>query len=279
MGHGGILQRLGHGHGGTGVVTHHGQHLHVTGKGGIKGDGQRHHLRVQLEGASSSGSPLASAMLSELKLIETLPDSASVVYGVVGGPIALPQVGVQLAENDPNGKLKTQLLGLPIGTIITDGVHTMRVASSAAFDLSGWDVNKLNLYLQHDCATQFSLQVLASSTETNGSTASTSKRIDVHLLEGRIVATPLAVNPYVSYINHTASQPSSAASALLTASAMRAEAGNAYGLNVPVMGGQANNPTPLDDGLSLEAWMKSLESSVGNAFFAEIERSSQRGRK
>lgn len=110
----------------------------------FQGNGQARKLRIQLEGGSDTRSAKA-AMLDALQLVETLPNSASVVYGFENSPIALAKIGVHPAEGD-SGTLKTELLGLPKGATLSDGSRTFKATrSNASLDLAGWNLEQLSL--------------------------------------------------------------------------------------------------------------------------------------
>jgi len=191
----------------------------------FKGDGKAHTLSVQLSNGTNT-TVARGAMIDALSLVETLPQSASTVYGFAGKAIALPKISDQLADNDPNGKLNTTLVGLPVGAIVSDGTHSTTINSTnTVLNISGWNLNTLALtlpqhYLTRDddsrdddrdnCgdgtssnSSTLNLQVAATSVEAadNGSMASTAKNVTVQLLTGQACTTPVGVNPYVSYVN------------------------------------------------------------------------------
>jgi hypothetical protein len=173
----------------------------------FKGDGATHTLSVQLTNGTDT-STLRGAMIAALSLVETLPQSAATVYGFAGSPIALPQISDQLAANDP-GLLVTTLLGLPAGAVVSDGKNTIKT-TGGALNLSGWNPGSLTLTMpvsdnqDNGCNTGvLNLQVVATSVESvNGSMAGIAKNVTVQLLSGQICATPVGVNPYVSYLNN-----------------------------------------------------------------------------
>ncbi len=182
------------------------QTLHYS----FKGDGAAHTLSVRLVNGTDTGTA-RGAMLDALSLIETLPQSASTVYGFAGSPIALPQISDQPAANDP-GQLITSLLGLPAGAIVSDGKNSLTLQNDdTPLNLTGWNLNSLTLSVPNDPETENShdnhrhtlnLQVIATSVEpANGSMARIAQNITVQWLSGQACVTPVGVNPYVSYIN------------------------------------------------------------------------------
>ncbi|WP_162084669.1 tandem-95 repeat protein [Sulfuriferula nivalis] len=181
----------------------------------FKGDGATHTLSVQLINGTNT-STARGAMIDALSLIETLPQSASTIYGFTGSPITLPQISDQLTANDP-GQLITTLQGLPAGTVVSDGKNSVTIkGDDTAFNITGWNLNSLTLTVStnqqagegednNNCTT-LNLQVVATSVESaNGSMASITKNITVQLLSGKACVTPVGVNPYVSYINNPSS--------------------------------------------------------------------------
>ncbi|WP_426107132.1 hypothetical protein [Massilia sp. TSP1-1-2] len=193
----------------------------------FKGDGLQHNVSLKLKGGSSTVA--ASAMIEGIRLIETLPDSATVVYGMQGTPIALPGVTAQLAAAD-GATLGLQLLGLPYGAVLSDGIHRVTAyVNNATVNLAGWDLSKLKVELDAGCGyndDSVLLKFKASSTvAANNTRATITRSFTVQQLSGCAVATPVGVNPYVSYANSTAVTTSSAMASAATVSALVAVAG------------------------------------------------------
>ena len=171
---------------------------------GFTGDGQTHTLSVQLINGTDT-STARGAMIDDLNLVETLPESAATVYGFAGQPLALPEISASLAANDP-GTLDITLTGLPEGATLSDGVHSVTTSEhTPAIDISGWNLSALSLTVPKDGEEDqrsFTLQVHASSHDTaTHSTASSTASVYVSLLAGDACATPVSVNPYVSPAN------------------------------------------------------------------------------
>ena len=249
------------------------------------GDGGTHTLSVQLINGTDTRI-LRGAMIDDLNLIETLPDSASTVYGFADSPIALPQISDGLAANDP-GLLATTLLGLPEGATVSDGSHSITIdGRTPAADISGWNLAKLSITVPHDCRDDnagFTLQVVATSTDAaTGSTASTTQSVTVNLLDGEACATPVGVNPYVSYVNrqpivrssgpvygsHVTASPLTplAGGYVITTNPGHNDGDDGDGDNNACDTGGDGNPWQPDmDGL----W-NSLSDSVSSALFSEL---------
>ena len=232
------------------------------------GDGSPQTLSVQLINGTDTSTP-RGAMLDQLSLVETLPDSASTVYGFAGRPIALPQVSDSLAANDP-GTLATTLTGLPDGSTVSDGVHSVSIDErTPTVDISSWNLANLTITVPHDDQqSPIIVNITATSTDPNGSTASTSESVTINLLDGAPCATPVGINPYVSYTNGTAISQST---------------GPIYPINVvaspltPLAGGYVITSTACDnagngnDGqFDMDGLWNSLSESVSNALFSEL---------
>ncbi|MFG6464951.1 hypothetical protein ACG04Q_25545, partial [Roseateles sp. DXS20W] len=92
------------------------------------GNGASRTVAIVLEGgdtlAAGTTVPLRSAMIDDIRLVETLPVGAGVVYGLAGGSIALPRIEAALANAAGGERLSVNLLGLPDGATLTDGVRS-----------------------------------------------------------------------------------------------------------------------------------------------------------
>jgi hypothetical protein len=234
----------------------------------FKGNGSPRSLRIQLEGGTDT-STAKGAMIDALKVVETLPNSANVAYGFVNATIALPVIGASLASGDDGASLKTELLGLPEGAVLSDGVHRVVVGCDMpVVDVSGWDLAALAVTPPRNFAGSIKLQVRATSAHAdNGSMATATRDLTVNVLSGAGCATPAGVNPYVSYLADTAVVASSASTAIVA------------GTFVPivedavVMAGIVGDSTVAASAEeSFEEWMRRLTGSVGDALMGELKR-------
>lgn len=238
----------------------------------FKGNGQPHTLRVQLEG-STDITTAKGAMIDALKVIETLPDSASTVYGFVNGNIVLPSITAQLAAGDTGATLKAELLGVPVGATLKDGTHTFKVTvANTNINLTGWNLAALVLIPPTSFKGAINLQVRATSTEAgNGSSATITRNLTVQVLDGTACATPVGVNPYVSYVNNTAVTASSQGSATIVVSPLVPVA-SSYIFGVPATQVAASvHADPTDSDKSMEEWMQGLSQSISSAFLKEMD--------
>jgi hypothetical protein len=241
----------------------------------FKGDGQAHSLGVHLMGGSSTVA--AGAMLEGVKLIEALPDSASIVYGMEDHAIALPGIVAQLANGDP-GNLALQLLGLPRWATLTDGTHTFTPTScNTIADLTGWNLAKLSVKLPYDWGwyddhAPVVLQVKATATDASSNTsASIVRSFTVQQLDGCACAAPSGANPYVSYVNNTANTTANLAATTLVVSQLVAATGS-YSVGVPAAQVAASlHADPTDSDKSMEEWMQGLSQSLSSAFLKEMD--------
>jgi hypothetical protein len=234
----------------------------------FKGNGSARTLRIQLEGGSDT-STAKGAMIDALKVVETLPSGANVAYGFVNGAIALPVIGASLASGDDGASLKTELLGLPEGAVLSDGVKRVVIGCDMpGLDLSGWNLAKLVLTPPRNFAGSIKLQVRATSLHPeNGSTATVTRDLTVNVLGGSGCSTPAGVNPYVSYLADTAAVATSQGSAIV-AGALAPIAEDAV-----VMAGIIGDLAPVasvDE--SFEEWMRRMTGSVGDALLSELKR-------
>ena len=212
-------------------------------------------------------------VIDNIDVIETLPTSATTVYGFIGGSIALPAIDARLAGNNANETLKTELLGLPVGAKLSDGVKTLTVtnANVNAIDLTGWNLAKLNVRVFDTSIDSFDVTVRSTTTESRyGSTVSTSKSLKVKLLEGTACANPVGVNPYVSYVNNTAVVTSGFANSNFSVSPLVATA-NSYNFGINTTQSIANTSAGMMDAdMTMEAWLQGLDKTLSAALMREM---------
>ncbi|HEV6968357.1 Ig-like domain-containing protein [Roseateles sp.] len=163
------------------------------------GNGQARRVAIVLEGgdAVAGGAvPQRSANIDDIRIVETLPVSAGLVYGLVDTAVALPAVAAALTDGFGGETLTLSLTGLPAGAVLSDGVRS--AAGGGAIDLAGWDLAHLSATPPAGFTGDLALTVTAASTETsNGARASVSQGFVVRVLPGKPVATPPGLNPFV----------------------------------------------------------------------------------
>jgi hypothetical protein len=248
----------------------------------FKGNGGAQTISIKLEGGAELSS-IKGAMIDNIDVIETLPATAMTVYGFVGGNIALPVIDARLADSNPNETLKTELFGLPVGARLSDGVKSLTVTSgTAAVDLTGWNMAKLNLSVFNASLNNFNVTVCTTTSESiYGSSASTSKTVQVQLLSGTPCANPVGVNPYVSYVNNTAVVTSSFGDGVgngvgngidsnPVVSALVASAGS-YNFGISAAQTAASVlADPSDSDASMEAWLQGLDKTVSASLMNQM---------
>ncbi len=236
----------------------------------FKGKGGAQNISIKLEGGADM-STIKGAMIDKIDVIETLPETATTVYGFIGGSIALPAIDARLAGNNANETLKTELLGLPVGAKLSDGVKTLTVTNANAIDLTGWNLAKLNVRVFNASIDSFDVTVRSTTAESlYGSTTSTSKSVKVQLLEGNVCANPVGVNPYVSYVNNTAVVTSGFTNNKVTVSPLVATANN-YNFGSSTTQSIANaSAGSMNADMSMEAWLQGLDKTLSAALMREM---------
>lgn len=207
-------------------------------------------------------------MIDALQVVETLPNSTSVAYGFVNGKVALPAINTRLADGDTEATLKTELSGLVAGSVLSDGVRQITVsASTTRIDISAWNRAALVVTPPSGYVGIMKLQVLATTTELgNGSTASNARELTVQVLSGTQCATPACMNPYVALAGTTV--PTVSSTVVLASSLADPD------VTSIVLGSVTNLAQPVglvDNGESMEAWLRRLSQSLGSAFDVQME--------
>lgn len=114
----------------------------------------------------------------------------------------LPQIIAALQDQDGSEQLQLELLNIPSQIVISDGTRQFVASSSnSRLDLTGWDLSQLSISIPQGYCQDIQLKVKVKATATEQSTgqqASTEQVINIRVLSGTAVATPVTVNPYVS---------------------------------------------------------------------------------
>ncbi|WP_157359932.1 tandem-95 repeat protein [Caldimonas brevitalea] len=181
------------------------------------GNGCEREISIRIEGGPTANHG-RGAMIDDIRIVETLPTGNHLVYGLAGTAIALPIVNASLTDTDGSETLKVELLGLPAGATVSDGTRSVTLTSAGSVDLSGWNLALLSLTPPAGCPGLLSLQVRATSTEaSNGSSTSVTQSLQVCVLGGTPVDTPVGVNPYVVLTAGTSSTTTAAATGTVSA--------------------------------------------------------------
>ncbi|MBC3875076.1 tandem-95 repeat protein, partial [Undibacterium flavidum] len=237
----------------------------------FRGNGGPQTVSIRLEGGADMSS-VKGAMIDNIDVIETLPKTATTVYGLVGGNTALPAIDARLTGSNPNESLINELLGLPVGARLSDGTRSLTVTSTTgAIDLTGWNLAKLSVRLADASVTSFNVTVRSTTTESlYSSSASTSKSFQVQLLSGSACTNPVGVNPYVSYVNNTAVLANSFANASLVVSQLVATA-SSYATGVSNTQRMASlHADTAESNASMDAWLQGLDKTVSATLMKEM---------
>ena len=141
-----------------------------------------------------------SVMLDAIRLTESIASTGNLVYVVAGSSNTLPLITAALQDQDGSEQLQLELLNIPSQIVISDGTRQFVASSSnSRLDLTGWDLSQLSISVPHGYCHDIQLRVKATATEqSTGQQASTEQVINIRVLSGTAVATPVTVNPYVS---------------------------------------------------------------------------------
>ncbi len=103
--------------------------------------------------------------------------------GIQGYLVPLPDLTVALTDTDGSEQLTTRIGAIPVGSTLTDGVHSFTaVAGNTSADVSDWDLTHLAVTPPAAYTGPLTLDVTATATEPNGSSASTSQQVTVNVL-------------------------------------------------------------------------------------------------
>jgi hypothetical protein len=179
------------------------------------GNGQARRVTIQLEGGNAlatSTATIRSANLDQIRIVETLPVSATRVYAIAGGSAALPQVLASLADTDGSEALVVAATGLPAGAVLADGTRSLTVGADGLADLSGWNLATLSLLPPAGFTGTLQIGLSASATEaSNQDAAVTLRSVEVIVLDGPAAETPASANPFVTPAGAAARRPAQSA--------------------------------------------------------------------
>ncbi|WP_461537953.1 tandem-95 repeat protein [Spongorhabdus nitratireducens] len=102
------------------------------------------------------------------KVIETDEDTA----------LSLPDLGLALVDTDGSETLTAEVTGAPAGAVLTDGTNTV-TSDGSAIDISGWNSASLQITPPADSSDDINLTFTATSTDSNGDTATTSESMSI----------------------------------------------------------------------------------------------------
>jgi hypothetical protein len=141
---------------------------------------------------------------------------------------------------------------------------------------NGCDGNGNNGGNSNNTGNTLNLQVVATSVEpSNGSMASIVKDVTVQLLSGQACATPVGVNPYVSYANSaSATQIVQPTTSQIVVATPLVPVSSSYAITLPITANTGSAAASVDDDLdaSMESLLERLSQSVGVALWKELSR-------
>ena len=113
------------------------QHAQVQ----FTGDGASHTLRIVTE-AEDREFGGRGMMLDNIALDQT----QSLNQGNAGSAIALQNIDAALSDSDGSETLQLTLAGLPLGTTLSDGTHSLTTSQTQPIaDITGWNTAKLSI--------------------------------------------------------------------------------------------------------------------------------------
>jgi len=114
-------------------------------------------------------------------LMDNINVSLATNTGVAGYYLNLPTIAAALADSSET--LTLAISGVPVGATLTDGAHTFTSTTGATVaDVSTWDTTHLVLLPTSDSSGTVALTVTATSTESDGSTATNSHAVTLSVL-------------------------------------------------------------------------------------------------
>jgi VCBS repeat-containing protein len=102
------------------------------------------------------------------------------VVGTEDNTIPLGTIAGSLNDTDGSETLALRIGAIPVGATISDGVRTFTAtAGTTSVDVSGWTLNAISFTPAANAAGTFNLTVSATSTDSNGSTATSQTALPV----------------------------------------------------------------------------------------------------
>ncbi len=87
-------------------------------------------------------------------------------YGLEDTQISLPQIGAALQDTDGSESLETlELSSLPVGSVVSDGTHSVTVGADGKASILGWDLSNLALLPPENFNGKIVVSVNASSVD------------------------------------------------------------------------------------------------------------------
>ncbi|HET7862982.1 MAG TPA: tandem-95 repeat protein, partial [Burkholderiaceae bacterium] len=142
------------------------------------GNGGTQTLRIVGESTSQEAGG-RGMMVDDIALTETVRLNAA----IEDGSAVLQGIAAALADTDGSETLVLTLLGMPIGSVLSDGTHSVAItADHRVADITGWDTSALRFTPPTNFSGNLTLQVQATTVETaTGSRATVSRSLEVQV--------------------------------------------------------------------------------------------------
>ncbi|MDN5434530.1 MAG: hypothetical protein L0G10_12860, partial [Acinetobacter sp.] len=133
------------------------------------GTGKSQNIQIQIDAPLTNLSG-RGAMIDNI----VLATNKTLNVGFEDQSMQLPTLQASLQDNDGSELLKLAITGLPIGSLLTDGVHTFEVKpQNTVADVSLWSLNTLKFTPPKDFSGELKVQFVASSVERSNSSVAT----------------------------------------------------------------------------------------------------------
>ncbi len=141
-------------------------------------------LKLEWDGPDTSGRQLVTAT-----------DSADTITAPMDGFAAL-SIDAALSDTDGSESLALAVSGVPVGVTITDGTNSFTAtAGNTEADVTGWDVDALQVVPQQGFTGSFDLTVTATATEaSNADTASVSQVTTINVVSTNEAPTDITLD-------------------------------------------------------------------------------------
>ncbi|KEQ18405.1 retention module-containing protein, partial [Endozoicomonas numazuensis] len=142
----------------------------------------------------SGANDFEGSLLDDLKVLKvgiTPSDDPAYDFSIT----SLEDTGIPLnlgtVTSGGTESITTHLAGIPTGSVLTDGTHTVN-ADGSNIDVSTWNLSALSLTPPAHSHTDFTITIASTATEGNGDSASSSSSLRVELLAEN--DSPTAIN-------------------------------------------------------------------------------------
>ena len=140
----------------------------------VEGDGDPAKLEFRSIGDEVSGG--RGMFLDNIRVDETISTTEFTSHG--GSAVSM-NIASSLTDTDGSEDLSLAMTGIPEGTQVSDGTNNFTAGSdNATVDITDWNLNGLQITPADD-AVSFNINLVATSTESDGTTANTSQPLAI----------------------------------------------------------------------------------------------------